>query len=148
MLAVDKPNPSIDETEMAAVRKRLTTAGLGLWQEAEASAGLAHDGETRHAQAIASTEASATPNETRIVERVQARLRAMDLWSADDVRDFLTEEGVPDTLAIRRRYASRCVNGIRAKRSAGKTYTRHGSRSGRLIELWENLPLDTPTERG
>lgn len=44
-----KPNPSFDEVEMAAVRKRLTTAGLGLWQEAEASAGLAADaGPTRH----------------------------------------------------------------------------------------------------
>lgn len=59
-----------DEVEMAAVRKRLTTAGLGLWQEAEASAGLAADAEpTRHAQAIASVEASATPAETAIVDR-------------------------------------------------------------------------------
>lgn len=135
-----------DETELDAIRRRAPIGGL--FGEAEASATLdaatpeegARTVSRRHEAAINSVEQSATPHETAIVERVQARLRAMEVWSADDVRDFLTEEGVPDTLAIRRRYASRCVNGIRAKRSAGKTYTRHGSRSGRLIELWENIP--------
>ncbi len=139
-----KPNPSIDETEMAAVRKRLTTAGLGLWQEAEASAGLAADAEpTRHAQAIASVEASATPNETRIVERVIAEMRALGTFTADDVSRALDREGVADTQDTRRRYASRVTSGIRNKVSRGKVMTTLGKRSGREITRWQIVGEDT-----
>ena len=140
-----------DETELAAVRKRLTTAGLGLWQEAEASAGLAMDGEPRHAKAIASTEASATPNETRIVERVIAEMRALGTFTADDVSRALDREGVADTLDTRRRYSSRVTNGIRNKVSRGKVMTTLGKRSGREVTIWEIVPdaaIDTPTKEG
>ena len=96
--------------------------------------------ETRHAAAQARLEGSATPRETTIVKRVQARLREMPEWDADTVRDLLNDEGVPDKLEVRRRYASRCVNGISDKRKLGTRMTRHQARSGRPITIWSCWP--------
>lgn len=139
-----RPNPSIDEVEMAAVRKRLTTAGLGLWQEAEASAGLAADAApTRHAQAIASVEASATPAETELVERIQAMLRTRFRFTPDDVAAYLTEAGVvrsgPQAGNIRRRLASRIINPGKGKwwTKVDEVMTKDTIRSGRRVSVWQ-----------
>lgn len=154
-----KPNPNLDDVELAAVRKRLTTAGLGLWQEAEASAGLAMDGETRHETAIASVEASATPNETALVERIQAMLRTRFRFTPDDVAAYLTEAGIvrsgPQAGNIRRRLASRIINPGKGKwwTKVDEVMTKDTIRSGRRVSVWQVVQfpaqaIDTPTERG
>ncbi len=135
-----KPNPNLDDVELASVRKRLTTAGLGLWQEAEASAGLALDGETRLSVAIRSVEQTATAGERELVAGIHATLREMPSFDADDVRDLLNVAGVPDVLTTRRRLASMCVNGLPGKRKLGTRMTRHATRSGRPITVWTCQP--------
>lgn len=137
-----------DEVEMAAVRKQPPAFGL-----------FAAPEETRHAQAIASVEASATPAETELVERIQAMLRTRFRFTPDDVAAYLTEAGVvrsgPQAGNIRRRLASRIINPGKGKWwvSVGKTMTKDAVRSGREITVWQVIqfpapPLDTPTERG
>jgi hypothetical protein len=94
----------------------------------------------RHVAAIKSVEAGKTGSQREIVAAIQSRLRGMEEWSADDVRDMLTVLEVPDTLAIRRRYASMVVNGLTDKRKIGTRMTRHQARSGRPITVWSCWP--------
>lgn len=143
-----KPNPSIDETEMAAVRKQPPAFGL-----------FAAPEETRHAQAIASVEASATPAETELVERIQAMLRTRFRFTPDDVAAYLTEAGVvrsgPQAGNIRRRLASRIINPGKGKwwTKVDEVMTKDTIRSGRRVSVWQVIQfpatlLDTPTEVG
>lgn len=120
-----------DDTELAAQRRARTTEGLGLFAPPEPE---------RHEAAQRSVEASATPHETRIVERVKALMVARGQFSADDVSRALDDEGVPETLEIRRRYASRVTNGIRNKVATGKVMTTLGKRSGREVTMWLIIP--------
>jgi hypothetical protein len=138
-----------DSTELDAYRRARGTDGLDLWTAAETRRDAVDEGEataatvTRHAAAIASAEASALPGETALVETIQAMLRQRYRFDADDVRTMLTSAGVPDTLDVRRRYASRIINGGKAKgywRPAGKHMTTDAARSGREITRWEVIP--------
>lgn len=137
-----KPNPSIDETEMAAVRKQPPAFGLFAAPEALAHATSNIVLAPRHVTAIKTVEQTATAGERELVERIHANLRQMPSWDADDVRDFLNEEGVPDVLTTRRRLASMCVNGLHGKRKLGTRMTRHSARSGRPITVWTCQPED------
>ena len=145
-----KPNPNLDETEMAAVRKQPPAFGLFAPEPTEPM---------RHAQAIASTEASATPNETELVERIQAMLRTRFRFTPDDVAAYLTEAGIvrsgPQAGNIRRRLASRIINPGKGKwwTKVDDVMTKDTIRSGRRVSVWQvihfpDAAIDTPTERG
>ena len=143
-----RPNPNLDDVELAAVRKQPPAFGLFVAPE-----------ETRHAKAIASTEASATPNETELVERIQAMLRTRFRFTPDDVAAYLTEAGIvrsgPQAGNIRRRLASRIINPGKGKwwTKVDEVMTKDTIRSGRRVSVWQVIhfpatPIDTPTERG
>ena len=134
--------PAPDEVELAAHRRARTTEGLGLFADPTPDAVA-----SRHERAIASVEQSGTPNETAIVIRIQAELRTRATFTSDDVAKLLTQAGVPrrgpGAGDIRRRYASRIVNGGRTAgdwRPSGKVMTKDNVRSGREISLWQVIP--------
>ena len=126
------------DPELAAQRRARTTEGLGLFADPTPDAVA-----SRHERAIASVEQSATASETAIVIRIQAELRTRATFTSDDVAKLLTQAGVPRTLEIRRRYASRIVSGGRTAgdwKPVGKVMTKDRVRSGREISLWQVIP--------
>jgi hypothetical protein len=123
-----------EDPELAAQRRARTTEGLGLFADPTPDAVA-----SRHAAAIASVEQSGTPNETAIVIRIQAELRTRATFTSDTVAMLLNKAGVPRTLEVRRRYASRIISGGRTAGDwvkAGSEMTKDAVRSGRPIAVW------------
>jgi hypothetical protein len=131
-----------DAEELALSRKANAVAGLPMFSAADASEAMARDVDRLDA-AIKSVEASATPEETRIVEEIQAHLRGRFRFTSDDVAALLTAHGVPRTGPqagnIRRRFASRVINSGKGKwwTVVDEMMTKDAVRSGRRVAVWQ-----------
>lgn len=127
-----------DAAELALHRRARGTAGLALFDAVDES-----EATGRHALAIQSVEDSATAREDALVADIQAMLRTRFRFTADDVAELLDAAGVasegPGALGIRRRVASRCINGGRGKwwNPDGTTMTTLARRSGRPVTVWQ-----------